>query len=212
MMNKKAFIKISICIISLLITTGSIYKITIQVKEQQIIEANKETAEKQAQKAKKAYDKRRDEVQKEFYAENHTDDSNAVKEVASHNNASVILNDVTKNFFEVYFTWHDSIEYKERENKLSSVASEELLNNKAVFDSGEDTLGGDYVENTGVKAEFLSSTAYLETNVTGLVKVNYKSWFNDEKSSSERATRYYYVKLDDMHKLTTADIVFNSER
>lgn len=213
MMNKKNFVKVVICSISILVIAVSVYFIVKQTNDYKELKQAKKTAEIQNEKAKKAYHERREQIQQEFYAEDHTNAPKIVKGLADYNNSYVITNDLANRFFKTYFTWQNSEEYGARASKLTSVVTTSLLKNQNIFDNGKDSLGGDYVENTGVKSEFIGVNTFMENKDYALVEVDYSSWFNDERNSAARSKRYYYVRIkSDEQKIDNLNLVFSSEK
>ncbi len=207
------FIKVVICSISVLVIGVSIYFITKQTNEYKELKQEKKELEQQVEAAKKAYNKRRNQIQEKFYAEDHTNSPEIVRGLASYNNSYVIMNDLANRFFKTYFTWQTSEDYIARSSKLTSVATNSLLRNQKIFDNGKDSLGGDYVENTGVKSEFTGVNTFMENKDSALVEVNYSSWFNDERNSAAHSKRYYYVRIkSDEQKINNLNLVFSSEK
>lgn len=211
-MSKERLIKIVICIASLILCILGIYGITNNVKEYKTLEVKKENLEKKASEAKKEFDEYKKDVQKKAYEEAQEGDSQEAKEVGEHNSSSLVMNNLSNGFFKVYFTWDDTETYKKRADKASDLATKDVIDNKDIFDDGKDNLGGDYIKTTGVKSEFINAEAYPSDDSHSLVKVNYKSWFNDKKDASEDSTRYYYVSFDrDKNKITNLELVFSSD-
>ncbi|MBC2242226.1 hypothetical protein [Listeria booriae] len=213
MMEKNKVLKLIISVISLLVIAASIYYVVKQTNEYKELVQEKTVAEGQVATAKKTYEKQKEKVQQDFYAADHENDPQVVKDVSAYNNSYGIMNDLATRFFAKYFTWETSSDYQARASKLGTVATDRLLKNTKIFDSGKDSLGGDYIANTGVKSEFVSADPYMENADSALVKVKYTSWFNDERgSTAETATRYYYVKLNSSeHKLDSLNLVFSSK-
>lgn len=211
-MNRENLIKIAICCVSLLLCFSGIYGIASDMKEYKSLGYKKENLEKQATAAKKEFEEYKQGVQKQAYEEAKDGDSEEAKEVAEHNSSSLIMNNLSKGFFKIYFTWDDSETYKKRADKVSDIATKEIINNKSIFDDGKDDLGGDYVKTTGVKSEFIKAEAYPTDTRHSLVQVTYKSWFNDEKNNSADSMRYYYVTFNrDSNKITDLELVFSSD-
>lgn len=214
-MNKEKLIKvakIAICGVSLLVCLLGIYNISNNVKEYRNLNHEKEDLEKQVAAAKKEFDEYKIHIQEAAYEEAKESESEEAKEVAAHNNSYLIMNNLSQSFFKSFFTWNDSETYRERADKVGSIATKEILNNKEIFDDGKDSLGGDYVKNTGIKSEFINAAAYPEDDNNSLVQVSYTSWFNDDKSHSSDSTRYYYVTFNrDNQKITNLELVFSSE-
>lgn len=211
--NKEKLIKTVICVVSLLVCLLGIYNISKNVKEYRSLNHEKGNLESQVIAAKEEFEEHKKAVQEIAYEEAKESDNEEVKQVAVHNNSYLIMNNLSQSFFKEYFTWNDSKTYRERAEKVSSVATKEIRDNKEIFDDGKDSLGGDYVKITGVKSEFINATAYPVDDKNSLVRVTYRSWFNDAKSRSADATRYYYVTFNrDNQKISNLELVFSSEK
>jgi|SRR5690625_804069 len=213
-MDKEKLIKsakIAICIVSFLVCAIGIYSISKNLKEYRNLDREQEVLEKQASAAKEEFDEYKQHVQEKAYEEAKEGDSEEAGEVATHNSSSLIMSNLSESFFKGYFTWNDGETYRDRADKVSSIATKEIVNNEELFDDGKDSLGGDYVETRGIKSEFVDAEAYPEDDNNSLVKVTYTSWFHDEKSKSSESTRYYYVTFNrDNQKITNLELVFSS--
>lgn len=211
-MSKERLIKIVICCAALFLCVLGIYGITNNIKEYESLIKQREGLEKQASEAKKEFDEYKKDVQKKAYDEAKEGENAEAKAVGEHNSSSLVMNNLSNGFFNVYFTWEDTETYKKRADKASDLATKDVIDNKDIFDDGKDNLGGDYVKTTGVKAEFINAEAYPSDDNHSLVKVNYKSWFNDKKDASEDSTRYYYVSFDrESNKINDLELVFSSD-
>ncbi|MGK3595424.1 hypothetical protein ACSLPC_27870 [Escherichia coli] len=107
-----------------------------------------------------------------------------------------------KSFFGKYYTWTDGESYRKRASNLGELITDDLKNNKKIFDEGKDTFGGDYINISGLKSEFRSVSTNIvndiedENKLIGLVKVEFENWYFDKKSEAAIAFKYYLVSYD----------------
>jgi hypothetical protein len=121
------------------------------------------------------------------------------------------MKNLSTKFFSEYFTWDDSKQYESRKDKLESVADSSLLDDDKLFDDAKDNMGGNYIKALDIQSEYQDSTVSVIDDHTGLVKVDYKSWF-DSKSKSSSSTRYYEVGFDrDNQKVKSIKLVFSED-
>lgn len=213
-MTKGNLIKTAICFFLLLLCALSVYGISKNMKEYESLGSEKHSLERNAKTAKQGFDEYRKDVQQQAYDEAEEKEGEGIeaKEVAKHNNAYSVMNNLSEGFFDIFFTWEDSETYNERAEKAKEYASAKVINNDYIFDDGKDSLGDDYVKTSGVKSEFVNAEAYPADTDHALVKVNYKSWYDDEKRGSGESTRYYYVSFDrDNTQIRGLDLVFSSD-
>src|SRR5699024_4821137 len=190
--------KTVICIVLLLLSVLSIYGISKNLKIYESLGSEKTSLERKAKTAKKGFDEYKRDIQQKAYAEaeEKEEEGSEAKEVAKHNNAYSAMNNLSEGFFDIFFTWEDSETYHDRPEQAKEYATAKVINDDDIFDDGKDSLGDDFVKTSGVRSEFLDAEAYPADADHALVKVNYKSWFDDDKRSSGESTRYYYVSFD----------------
>lgn len=205
-------IKITICVVSILVCSLGIYNISKNASEYGSLVKEKERLEGQAVAAKEEYEEHQKTVLENAYTEAKDGENAEAKEVATHNESYLIMSTISEAFFKEFYTWNDSESYLQRADNVSSVATEEIRNNESIFDDGTDSLGGNYIEITGVKSQFVNSEAYPVDGKSSVVRVTHKSWFNDDKNISGNSTRYYYVTFDrENQMITNLEQVFSSE-
>lgn len=205
-------IKITICVVSVLVCILGIYNILKNASEYGSLIKEKERLEGQAVAAKEEYEEHQNTVMGDAYTEAKDGDNAEAKEVAAHNESYLIMSTISEAFFKEFYTWNDSESYLQRADNVSSVATEEIRNNASIFDDGTDSLGGNYIEITGVKSEYVNSKAYPVDNKNSIVQVTHKSWFNDDKNASGNSTRYYYVTFDrENQMITNLEQVFSED-
>lgn len=167
---------------------------------------------KKAVSVKKSYEKHKEEVNKKFYSDSVNSANQLVQQVSTHNNSYIIMDNLSKDFFNVYFTWNNSSDYTDRESKLSNIADGSLLEDKKIFDNGKDATGGDYIKSLNLHSEFLNSDVSLIDSQSGIVKVVYKSWYGKQSKSGETA-QYYLVDFDrDSTKIKKINSIYISEK
>lgn len=207
--NRIKYIRIFIGIIAILTIAISSFNIARNVTQYNDLKKEEQIISKKAQQAKKDYDAYKKETEKELYSGESNNENQLVQEIATHNNSQEIMDNLSNAFFKVFFTWENSQEYQERKEKLRSIADNDLLENKDIFDSGKDTTGGDYIKALGVQSQFDGSEINLIDNQTGIAKVMYRSWY-DEKSKSGEGIRYYQIDFDrENQKIKNLKLIFS---
>lgn len=212
-MNKETIIKISIsCFLVLICIVGG-YSISKNVKEYKALGEERDQTVEEAKNAKKEYDEYREDVQREAHEEaEETGDEDSSK-VAKHNKTYGAMNNISENFFDYFFTWEDSEEYKDRAEKAKDIATKNVTENERIFDDGKDSLGGDYIKTTGVKAEFENTEAFPVDDEHSLIAVTYSSWFDDKKTDSAMETKYYYVTFnEETNKIEDLEVKFSPDK
>lgn len=142
------------------------------------------------------------ETQQKAYTEALSSDNQTIRSVAVHNSNYSTMDNVSKVFFGKYYTWTDGESYRKRASNLGELITDDLKNNKKIFDEGKDTFGGDYINISGLKSEFRSVSTNIvndiedENKLIGLVKVEFENWYFDKKSEAAIAFKYYLVSYD----------------
>lgn len=212
-MSKKTIkiIQLVVGVIALLVILISAVNITKNVSKFNDLKQEEKQKSKKVKTAQKEYERYKNQVVKQTYAKETTNDNKLVKNVAVHNSTYNIMNNLSKKFFSEYFTWSNSKEYENRQDKLESVADRSLLDDEKLFDDAQDNLGGDYIKSLDIQSEYQDSAVSVIDNHTGLVRVDHKSWF-DSKSKSSSGTRYYEVNFNrDSQKIKGIKLVFSED-
>ncbi|MBC2676281.1 hypothetical protein [Listeria booriae] len=202
-------IMLVICVVAALISAIGLYTTAKQVSAYHKLEHEKKVATAAAVQADKTYEARKKKIQQQATDEAQKSNDPLIKAVADHNGAYGVMNTLASAFFKQYYTWKSAEEYRARPSHLENIATTGLLKNQALFDDGKDSTGGDYIANTGVQSSFQSASAYADTDVSAIVKVNFRSWFEDEKENAINATRYYSMQIDPTtQKIKQLNLVF----
>lgn len=212
-MSKKTAKKIQLIIgtVALIVILISAINITINVSKFNNLKQEEQRTSKKVKTAQKEYTHYKNQVVKQTYAKETKNDNELVRGVAIHNSSYNIMKNLSTKFFSEYFTWDDSKQYESRKDKLESVADSSLLDDDKLFDDAKDNMGGNYIKALDIQSEYQDSTVSVVDDHTGLVKVDYKSWF-DSKSKSSSSTRYYEVGFDrDNQKVKSIKLVFSED-
>lgn len=123
-----------------------------------------------------------------------------LKSVATQNMNYTRVTNISNDFFKTYYAFSDTKSYLARKDKLSNLITPELANNKAIFDDGKDSTGGDYIKALGLQSELVKTSAYMtqskDNRAQALVKVVNRAWHKGQKENSALATHYYDLTLD----------------
>lgn len=113
----------------------------------------------------------------------------------------------TNGFFSVAFNFSSQKEWNQRKNNARRYATDDVLNDKKLFNSGKDITGNSIIEAQKVVSTFNSvnlSTNTINNNehsLTGLAKVSYSA--STDNHSPAQHTDIYLLKYDlHQHKLS----------
>lgn len=135
-----------------------------------------------------------------------SESSNATIRLSSKQELSQTLAEKTSTgFFKAYMTYSNGQSFRARKFKATAYASSSVTANKTLFSSGQDTLGGDYIDTMQLHSTFVSAQTTLGPlhgdTVSGLVQVAYQAWKGD--STPGHATDLYKITYDNkLNKLT----------
>lgn len=164
-----------------------------------------ETYDKLARSKQKSFDKYKAKVDNQAITQATSSTNDLVKAVGVSHEQYFVANDLISNFLKVYLTWNNSKEYQARSKKLSPYITQELADNKTVFDNGKDTTGGNYIKSLQLKSTYLSSKTQTTTegdgdNLVVLTRVNQKSWYGNDVDKSGNAEGYYKFTINTKDK------------
>ncbi|EPM6858970.1 hypothetical protein ACTPGW_002596 [Enterococcus faecalis] len=194
-----------------LIAIGSIniYRNTIELKN---LTEEKQQLKEDELKTRQNYQNKKEKMEVQALKEAKNNDNQLLKSLSENFSSYEIMNTLANEFFSGYFTWSDGDSYRGRKEKLKSITDESILNDEKLFDDGKDTTGDDYINTTGLKSEVSKIEAFPESEEKALVKVEYKSWFDDKKSDAGEGTKYFILEFDrEKHKIKKLELVFSSE-
>lgn len=161
-----------------------------------------ESESKELKKVKKTYEIHKEKVDEQVAEKAVNSDNQNLKSLGEYTVIDNSLTTISNKFFKVFFTWSDGKEYLNRKNELSKIITDELKNNKQIFDDGLDTTGENYIDNTGLKSSFINvdvfNTMTDGNKLVGVAKVDYKSWYENQRENSGSSTSYYQVNYDPM--------------
>ena len=158
------------------------------------LEKERISLEKKIKVSTKEFKTYKKETQQKAYTEALSSDNQTIRSVAVHNSNYSTM--------DKYYTWTDGESYRKRASNLGELITDDLKNNKKIFDEGKDTFGGDYINISGLKSEFRSVSTNIvndiedENKLIGLVKVEFENWYFDKKSEAAIAFKYYLVSYD----------------
>lgn len=136
-----------------------------------------------------------------------------IKGSAQQQSALNDLNNTTQKFFKVVMTANSRDEFAARKNKVSDIATQDVLNNKDLFNSGNDSTGHSIIGALHLHFKFDSVTVYGSSvnddgTITGNVIVYYDTWQGDNDPAT--VADVYQVSYDThQKKLTSVSRVAN---
>lgn len=208
-MNK---IKWSIVVVLLVVSGFSVYQRIKGVSEMNDLVQEQKKLTNELKETKEDFNAYKSQMEEQAFSEASSSDDEIIKSVGVHNGAYLIMNELSNEFFTGYFTWENGDEYRQRKELLKPITNEKIINDESLFDDGKDNMGGDYIDNTGLKSSIIDVKAFPENDDNAIVKVNYRSWFGDEESDAGEATKYYYLTFDRAnYKVESMKIVFSSD-
>ncbi|STE38129.1 hypothetical protein [Enterococcus mundtii] len=154
-MNRDIVLKVLMALLLIGIIGFEVYQIDEAVQDVQILQQEKESAKKEAIDAKESYEAHKEKLLKELYTrQEQENNSDVVSQVLDHNNSYEKSVTLSEEFFSTFFNWSNSEEYHDRVNKLSDIITTEVKENENIFDKGIDSIGGDYIKTSELKAVF----------------------------------------------------------
>lgn len=211
-MSKKQIIKLVVFLLALLVIVGGVVGIRKNSQEQEKVQEERDQKASEAKVARQHYSKYRLSVQDTAYEEAQKGENIEAKEVAAHNQTYKNLNQLSNEFFQSFFTWEDSESYQDRANQVDGIVTDDVKNNKDLFDDGKDDTGDDYINNTGIQSSFNSAKAYPTSDTNALVRVGYRSWYGDEQENVGDGVRYYDVDFNEKEeRITDVKLIFSSD-
>lgn len=154
-------------------------------------------------KAKKDYKSHVADVQESLIKHSSNSNDTTIKAISLQNNTQASLDNVSSQFFKVYYSWNSNSDYSKRATKLSGLISNDLKNNKTVFDSGKDSTGHGYIDALGLSSQYQGSKAQIEdvsgNVVKGLVKVTFSGKFSSsdaDDGDNRNGYKVYEVTYD----------------
>lgn len=167
---------------------------------------------KELKQVKKDYQEKNLTVNNAFNVQGRISKNIKIRSAAANNYYQSEISQYARGFFSTYYTWDNTKDYLRRKEQLSPLITDDLANNKEIFDDGKDDTGHDFIKASGIKAEFLKCQTEVEADVSGrliksTVKVDYTT--SDNSSSKHTATRYYEMTYDTQKtKITDLKLVF----
>lgn len=129
-----------------------------------------------------------------------TDLNNAdthIAEIAKQNSIRNNVNTTAKKFFSAFYTFNSGEQYSNRSSLVKGVATQEVTDNKNLFDSGLDSTGHSIVDALKLNSEFISLNTQIESvngdDVASIVRVVYYGKYDSTQSQSDNGFRYYEV-------------------
>lgn len=207
-MNRSIVLKALMALFLIGIIGFEVYQIDEAVQEVQILEEKKESAKKEAIEAKESYEAHKEKLLKEIYSKQEQENnSDVVSQVLDHNNSYERSVTLSEEFFSTFFNWSNSEEYHDRVNKLSDIITTEVKENENIFDKGIDSIGGDYIKTSELKAVFEETKVYIDSSadsntIPAVVEVSYRSWYGDDEDKNV-SVHYYDVDIDQTQQMIT---------
>lgn len=172
------------------------------------------TTENNLKKAKNDYKERLKEVNDGTLEYISKSEDDQVKYVYTYDSLLNKSSEAVNSFFEVFHTWGSLDQYQGRPAKLKDVASQELLDNSNVFDSGLDNTGGDMISALELSSEFKSAeTTVVNTDNEATLIVVVRVVTHEGSSIAHKQVAYQMVynqeeqKITDLKKLTALENV-----
>ena len=135
--NKKQNILISFLVVLLIIFSGA--WLGLRMYNVQIVQKNRQS-QKDLAIAKKQYQKKLKSAEHKYII-NYTNASDPVLyDISNQDSDYMLLNNACNNFFKVYWSYGSESDYDARANKLSYLITDNVKNDKSIFNS--DKAGG----------------------------------------------------------------------
>lgn len=148
--------------------------------------------------AQKKYKKSLAQAEKKYIANSATSKDNQVSSIGQHKNNYDILNSTCQTFFKTYMTFDNNSDYLARANKLAPIITNDLKNNKSLFDDGKDVTGHSMITAQKLTSTWNSNqvfvTNYNNQVINGIVNVNFSA--SSYGNPSNQAMRIYQVTYD----------------
>ena len=215
MASKSNLVKITLFVISILVCIIGIVKVSERTETNKRLLDEEQEKTSELKNIKDSYYQHKIDVQEKAYQVALDSDETLIHNFAVYDGNLKLLSNLSERFFETFFTWDNSEDYRNRSELLNQIISEELKNNQMIFDEGKDTTGGDYIETTGLRSEYLTSEVFSldegnEDISEALVKVTYSSWYGNKKQEAGTSTVYYSIELDKRDsKIVNVEKVFS---
>lgn len=207
-MNRDIVLKVLMALLLIGIIGFEVYQIDEAVQDVQILQQEKESAKKEAIDAKESYEAHKEKLLKELYTrQEQENNSDVVSQVLDHNNSYEKSVTLSEEFFSTFFNWSNSEEYHDRVNKLSDIITTEVKENENIFDKGIDSIGGDYIKTSELKAVFEDTKVYIDSSadsniIPTVLEVSYRSWYGDDEDKNV-SVHYYDVVIDQKKQVIT---------
>lgn len=199
--NKKQNILIGILVALLVIFSGAwlglrMHSVQAMQKEHQ--------SQKDLAVAKKQYQKKLKNAEHKYII-NYTNASDPVLyDISNQDSDYMLLSNACNNFFKVYWSYGSESDYDARANKLSYLITNNVKNDKSIFNS--DKIGGySVIKEEGQTASFNSAKVFLTSDngnvIQGVANVNFT--VTTDGNGSNHQMRVYQVTYDkQQHKIT----------
>lgn len=190
MKRKTLYVILAIITVILCVTT-----IFFRVKSDQAAN-NLRDSNKQVKKEKTKYEKKKSDISNNIYYYISKNGDEKTKPVGQQCVNSEILNSASNKFFGFVFNYSNSDDYKKRRNLASSIATNDVLNNKTIFGNAKGS-NADVIDSLGIKSSLESVTSYLNeqdnNSIKGIVIVKYVL---DSSSGAKEGIKTYSVTYD----------------
>lgn len=188
-MNKKA-LHVILAVITVVLCATTIF---FRVKSDQATN-NLRDSNKQVKKEKTKYEKKKSDISNNIYYYISKNGDEKTKPIGQQYVNSELLDTVSNKLFGFVFNYSNSDDYRKRKDLASSIATNDVLNNKTIFG---DVKGANVIDSLGLKSSLDSVTPYLNTqdnnSIKGIVIVKYVI---NSSSGAKEGTKTYNVIYD----------------
>lgn len=207
-MNKRLSFYLSVALIVLSLGLTGVFRL----QQAKIDQQTEITAKKLSNRRKKLDTIKRERAKRNMNSSLKSTNPN-IKGSAQQQSALNDLNNTTQKFFKVVMTANSREEFAARKNEVSDIATQDVLNNKDLFNSGNDSTGHSIIGALHLHFKFDSVTVYGSSvnddgTITGNVIVYYDTWQGDNDPAT--VADVYQVSYDThQKKLTSVSRVAN---
>lgn len=189
---KKKTLYMILAVITVILCATTIF---FRVKSDQTTN-NLRNSNKQVKKEKTKYEKKKSDISNNIYYYISKNGDEKTKPVGQQYVNSEMLDTAANKFFGYVFNYSNSDDYKKRGDLASSIATNDVLNNKTIFGNAKGS-NADVIDSLGIKSSLESVTSYLNeqdnNSIKGIVIVKYVL---DSSSGTKEGTKTYNVTYD----------------
>lgn len=200
-MNKRLSFYLSVALIVLSLGLTGVFRL----QQAKIDQQTEITAKKLSNRRKKLDTIKRERAKRNMNSSLKSTNPN-IKGSAQQQSALNDLNNTTQKFFKVVMTANSREEFAARKNKVAGIATQDVLNNKDLFNSGNDSTGHSIIGALHLHFKFDGVTVYGSSvnddgTLTGNVIVYYDTWQGDNDPAT--VADVYQVSYDTHQKKLT---------